>query len=457
MKSSNDDTIVAVGTPVGEGGIGIIRLSGRDSIKLADKIFVSSGSAKPSQFKTHTIHYGHIVGVDEVLLTVMRAPKTYTKEDVVEINCHGGMTALRGVLEILVRYGARIAEPGEFTKRAFLNGRIDLAQAEAVLDIIRAKTDAGLRVSVNQLNGELSREIDLARSTIIDICAELEAAIDFPDEDIEVGTAKGRLKKIKAVRGRLEGLAGTYHDGAILKDGITAVICGRANVGKSSLMNLLLKRDRVIVTHMPGTTRDAIEELVSIKGIPIRLVDTAGIRKQKGAAERAGMDKSRSYVSDADLILCVLDGSRPLNKYDKELLKNADGKCAIIIINKYDLGLAMNIKDIRKISKGVHIIKISCLDKEGIDRLEDEVYNKVWNGGVRSSHGSMLNNIRHKSAIDKAIDALARAEDALKKNLSGELISIDIRESVNSLGEIVGEVYNDDILNVIFSKFCIGK
>jgi len=461
-KRPHTDTIVAVATPAGEGGIGIVRMSGKTAIKLADKVFVSQNKQKPSQFRSHTIHYGRVVSkkkeiVDEALLTVMKAPKTYTREDVVEINCHGGMTALRNVLGLLVSSGARIAEPGEFTKRAFLNGRLDLTQAEAVLDIIRSKTDTGLRVSMSQLNGELSREIGLIRSIIIDVSAEIEAAIDFPDEDIEVKTAKDRLRKIEAVRERLNILAATYHDGAILRDGITAVICGRANVGKSSLMNLLLKRDRVIVTHIPGTTRDAIEELVNIKGIPIRLVDTAGMRRQKNIVEKAGIDKSRSYLSGAGLILCVLDGSQKLKDDDKRLLKSLKGKCAILAVNKCDLKLALDIKKVRQMAKGLDLVKISCLKKEGIDSLEGKVYNKVWSGNVPSSHRFLLNNVRHKNALDKAIECLSRAGNGIKKQLPPEFISIEIRESLSVLGEIVGEIYNDDILNVIFSKFCVGK
>ncbi|GAF70281.1 unnamed protein product, partial [marine sediment metagenome] len=326
-RNFNEDTIVAVSTPIGEGGIGIVRLSGRDAIKIVDRVFASPEKKRPSKFKTHTIRYGYVVDksrsgnkgvrkkiIDEVLLTVMRAPKTYTKEDIVEINCHGGMAPLKKVLEIIVKNGARIAEPGEFTKRAFINGRLDLAQAEAVLDIIRARTDAGLRVSVNQLEGELSREINSARAGIIDVCADVEAAIDFPEEDIESNTRRDWIKKIKMAGRRLKTLADTYHNGTILKNGITAVICGRTNVGKSSLMNLLLKKDRVIVTHVPGTTRDAIEEMANIKGIPVRLVDTAGLRKIHGIVEKEGISKSRFYLSQADLILCILDGSEKLKR-----------------------------------------------------------------------------------------------------------------------------------------------
>ncbi|MCK4649237.1 tRNA uridine-5-carboxymethylaminomethyl(34) synthesis GTPase MnmE, partial [bacterium] len=349
-RNFNDDTIVAVSTPIGEGGIGIVRLSGRDSMRIADRIFLSSDKMKPSRFKTHTVHYGHIVDnsiqktgdrelkkkkdkyvIDEVLLTVMRAPRTYTREDIVEINCHGGITALRKVLALLVKNGARLAEAGEFTKRAFLNGRLDLTQAEAVLDVIKAKTDAALKVSLNQLEGELSKEIKSTRVEIIDILADVEAEIDFTEEDIETGAERDWLKKIKGAKKRLQKLVDTYHDGTILREGITAVICGRPNVGKSSLMNLLLRKNRVIVTHIPGTTRDAIEETANIRGVPIKLVDTAGIREDKDVVEKEGIEKSHQYLSRADLALCMLDGGERLKKEDRNLLKKINSRNAIII------------------------------------------------------------------------------------------------------------------------------
>ena len=311
------DTIVAISTPAGEGGIGIVRLSGPEALKIADSIFRSPGKIRPSRAKSHTLHYGHIYQrspdhgprtpnsvIDQVLLTVMRAPRTYTKEDIVEINCHGGQVACRRIAERVLERGARIAEPGEFTKRAFLNGRLDLSQAEAVLDVIKSKTEEGLRASVGQLEGRLSDEIRAIRGRLLDLCSDVEASIDFPDEDIEAGTRKGWLKAVVSSRKSLEELVRTYHDGMVLKEGLTAVICGRANVGKSSLMNLLLKRDRVIVTHVPGTTRDAIEELVSIKGIPVRLVDTAGIRKQKGLVETQ-VDGQRVQRAQVTAALCT--------------------------------------------------------------------------------------------------------------------------------------------------------
>ncbi|MBU4376740.1 MAG: tRNA uridine-5-carboxymethylaminomethyl(34) synthesis GTPase MnmE, partial [Candidatus Omnitrophica bacterium] len=296
----HEDTIAAVSTPAGEGGIGIVRLSGCSAVKIAREIFILPKGKGLVKFKSRVLNYGYIIDgkkkIDEVLLAVMKAPGTYTREDIVEINCHGGITALRKVLELTLKHGARPAEPGEFTKRAFLKGRLDLSQAEAVLDIIEAKTEAGLRVSLNQLEGELSREVKFARKSIMEICADMEASMDFPEEDITPKTKKAWISGVKDSRRRLEKLLSTYHDGAILKEGIVAVICGRPNVGKSSLLNVLLRKNKAIVTHLPGTTRDPIEEMASIKGIPMRLVDTAGIRKEKGIIEKEGIKRSHLYL-----------------------------------------------------------------------------------------------------------------------------------------------------------------
>ncbi|MBN1871916.1 MAG: tRNA uridine-5-carboxymethylaminomethyl(34) synthesis GTPase MnmE [Candidatus Omnitrophica bacterium] len=466
------DTIAAVSTPLGEGGIGIVRLSGGDSIKIADKIFLSKDGTRPSAFKSHTIHYGRIVRVgardnkkarsnketvDEVLLTVMKAPNTYTREDIVEINCHSGMVAIRKILDIVVRNGARVAEPGEFTKRAFLNGRLDLTQAEAVLDIIKAKTMAGLRVSLNQLSGSLSKEIKAIRDNILNTSAEIETSIDFPEEDIEPSERKSWIKHIGETRERLDKLAKTYYQGAMLKEGVVAVICGRANVGKSSLMNMLLKKDRVIVTHLPGTTRDAIEELININGIPIRLVDTAGFRRRKGLVEKAGMAKSRDYLAKADLIICVIDGAERLTKEDSDLLKDIKDRPMIVVLNKCDLRRLVKMRDIRSIIGTKDIILMSCLDKSGLATLENTIYNKILGGEVYTSDELLLGNIRHKDAVERAACSLRAAEEGINGNAAGECISSDINDAIRSLNEVIGEIYADDILDIIFSKFCIGK
>ncbi len=459
---SNDDTITAISTPIGEGGIGIVRLSGPDAVKIAGKIFVSQDGRRPSKFKSHLLYYGHIVDakrgkIDEVLLTAMKAPRTYTKEDVVEINCHGGIVALRKVLELIVKGGARLAEPGEFTKRAFLNGRLDLSQAEAVLDVIRAKTDAGLRASLNQLEGSLSKEIKLVRKEIMEVCADIEATMDFPEEDITPKTKKAWLHALKDARKKLERLLSTYHDGAILKEGIVAVICGRPNVGKSSLLNLLLRKNKAIVTHIPGTTRDPIEETASIRGVPIRLVDTAGIRKEKDIIEKEGIKRSHLYLSRADLLLWVLDGSEKLKKEDKEIFRRIKGRSIIALINKCDLKVRLDAKNIKESVGPEDVLKISCLNKIGIDKLEEKIYNKVWSGKVHSSDEVLVTSVRHKQAMEEALEALSGAERDISKDLSLEVLASDLRENAYSLAKITGEEYTDDLLNMIFSKFCIGK
>lgn len=458
----SEDTIAALSTPAGEGGIGIIRLSGRDAVKIAAAVFILPNGKRPAKFKSRMLNYGYIIDdkkkrIDEVLLTVMKAPGTYTREDIVEINCHGGITAIRKVLELAFRRGARPAEPGEFTKRAFLNGRLDLSQAEAVLDIIRARTEAGLRVSLNQLEGELSREVKFARKAVMEICADIEASMDFPEEDIAPKTKKAWLSGVKDSRRRLEKLLSTYHDGAILKEGIVTVICGRPNVGKSSLLNALLRKNRAIVTHLPGTTRDPIEETASIRGIPMRLVDTAGIRREKGIIEKEGIKRSRLYLSRADLILCVLDGSEVLKKEDREIMDKINPSNTIAVINKCDLEIRLNARDIAKMVKPQDVVRVSCRTPMGIDKLENRIYNKVWSGKVRTSNEVMVNNIRHKMAIEDAVRCFARAEDSIEKEPSLEFSASDLREGASSLGRITGEEYAEDLLDIIFSKFCVGK
>lgn len=462
MRICADDTIAAISTPIGEGGIGIVRLSGRGAVKIASRIFFSRDGDKPAKFKSHSVHYGYIVNgkkqrVDEVLLTVMKAPRTYTREDTVEINCHGGIVALRKVMELTFKHGARPAEPGEFTKRAFLNGRIDLSQAEAVLDVIRAKTEEGLRVSLDQLEGELSKEIKLARNGIMDMCADIEALMDFPEEDVTKNTITCWLKGIKGSKIKLEKLLDTYHDGAILKEGIVAVICGKPNVGKSSLLNLLLKKNRAIVTHIPGTTRDPIEDIAGIKGIPIRLVDTAGIGQGKGIVEKEGVRRSHMHLSRADLVLCVLDGSEKLTNEDKAILSRIKARSIIVVINKCDLKMKLNREEIKRIAKQEDILNISCLSKIGIDKLENRIYNKIWSGKVHSSDEVMVTNMRHKINIEGAVNALSRAARNLKRRLSIEFLAADLRESAYLLGKITGEEYTEDVLDIIFSRFCIGK
>ena len=459
--AKSEDTIVAVSTPIGEGGIGIVRLSGPEALKIANEIFVSKDGGRPSQYETYTTHYGHIVNdsryIDEVILTVMKAPKSYTKEDIVEINCHGGIQAVRKVLELVVKCGARIAEPGEFTKRAFLNGRVDLAQAEAVLDIVRARTEASLKVAVSQLEGNLSKVITEIRERIIDIASQIEASIDFPDEELEI-IEEGRLiKKAEDVLAELKALIDTSSDGIILREGILATICGKPNTGKSSLMNLLLKRDRVIVTPIPGTTRDAVEEMINLKGIPVRLVDTAGIAKTKDLLEGEGMRKSKGYLELADLVLLVLDAATGIDREDEDIIRLIADRKKLVIINKIDLAKKIDKARIWKIFKEDPIVEISVKEKKNIELLERCILEMIWSGDFDQGEGAIVTNARHKASLDRSYENMLSVKEGLKDGASPELIAVDLKEAIFNLGTIVGKSVSEDILDRIFENFCIGK
>ena len=457
-KDNLTDTIAAISTPIGEGGIGIVRISGDSALNIADKIF-SSSSGKPSTFKTYTIHYGRIVElnkvVDEVILTVMRAPKTYTREDVVEINCHGGIVALRDVLELVLKNGARLASPGEFTKRAFLNGRIDLAQAEAVIDVIRAKTDSALRLGLNQLKGGLSSEINKYRELILDILVQLEAGIDFPEEEISVADLNNLSKKIKEISNSLKNLVDNSKRGRILREGIHLVICGKANVGKSSLLNALLKEERAIVTPLAGTTRDTIEEAIDIKGIPVRIVDTAGILEPRDLVEKKALLRSKKEIAAADLVIILFDGSKKLSKEDSLLMKNLKAKTVIAVINKIDLRQKIERKNILSIFKNV--IDISAKRSKNIVLLEEKIADLAYGGEALNAESVMVGNLRHIQLIRKAQKNIAQASESLDNKLSLEFIAQDIREALGFLDEILGKKFSGDLLDKIFSEFCIGK
>ncbi|MBI4974480.1 MAG: tRNA uridine-5-carboxymethylaminomethyl(34) synthesis GTPase MnmE [Candidatus Omnitrophica bacterium] len=460
-KDNPDGTIAAVSTPIGEGGIGIVRLSGPEALKIANEIFVSKNCGKPSQYETYTTHYGRIVNdsryIDEVLLTVMKAPKSYTKEDIVEINCHGGIQAVRKVLELVVKCGARIAEPGEFTKRAFLNGRIDLAQAEAVLDVVRAKTEASLKVAVSQLEGSVSKVVTEIRERIIDIASQIEASIDFPEEELEI-VEEGRLvKKVEDILAELKALIDTSSDGIILREGILATICGKPNTGKSSLMNLLLKRDRVIVTPIPGTTRDAVEEMINLKGIPVRLVDTAGIAKTEDILEGEGIRKSKGYLELADLVLLVLDAATGIDREDEDIIRLIADRKKLVIINKIDLAKKIDKARIGKIFKEDPIVEISVKEKRNIKLLERRILETVWSGDFNQGEGAIVTNARHKTALDRSYENMLSVKRGLKNVVSPELIAIDLKEAILNLGTIVGKSVSEDILDRIFENFCIGK
>jgi tRNA modification GTPase len=486
---NSEDTITAISTPPGRSGIGIVRLSGRDAIKIADKIFVSPRKKKIRQTSSHKILYGHIVNplnkeiVDEVLVSIMKAPNTYTKDDMIEINCHGGMVPLRRVLELVLNAGARLATPGEFTQRAFLNGRIDLAQAEAVLDVINALTEQGRKAAMTQLRGGLSKKLETLREELIELTAFIEAHIDFPEEDIEALSLLDMKRKALRIRQSLKKLIDSSRYGLILREGLKAAIIGRPNVGKSSLLNALLEHDRAIVTEMPGTTRDVIEEYLNINGIPVKIMDTAGIREVKDIAEKEGVKRSLKAMEDADLVLLVLDGSSALHKTDKELIEKSLSKNIILVINKTDLpqkidwnvGAGLVPAPMKGNLKGSpyeilgrarnettetflkqKIARISAKKGTGIDELKNIVAETVLQGRTESS-ADAVTNIRHVHALEKALSFIESFITAVIKKTSPEFLSVELRDALDAIGEIIGITTPEDILNKIFSSFCIGK
>jgi len=460
-----EDTIAAISTPPGEGGIGIVRISGKDALAIADRVFVCKTRKKPSRSKSFTTHYGWIKDIDEVILTVMRAPKTYTKEDIVEINCHSGIAPLRKTLELVLKEGARLAEPGEFTKRAFLNGRIDLAQAEAVCDIVKSKTEGSLRQAALQLKGKLSDEIRDMSSRILDVLAHLEASLDFPDEDIETDSKKKVLRQLKGLISDTERLYESASYGIIMKEGALAVIAGRPNVGKSSLLNALLKRERAIVTDIPGTTTDTIEETVNIKGVPVRLVDTAGILSPKDAIHKQAVKKAHEYFEAADVVLLVLDASQAFKPKDKVVINAINKKPFITVLNKIDLPkkikapltLSLSPKGRGKKGEGHVPIEISATKGTGLSKLETALAKVVLNGSAPKTDEAIITSARHKEAIRTALDALKDARSTLKQGLSEEFAAQHLKDALDELSTITGESVKDNLLDRIFSEFCIGK
>lgn len=463
--AKSEDTIAAVSTPIGEGGIGIVRLSGPEALEIADEIFISKDGERPSAYKTYTTHYGHIVNgprtkgevIDEVILTVMLAPKTYTKENVVEINCHGGIQAVRKVLEVVVKCGARIAEPGEFTKRAFLNGRIDLTQAEAVLDVVRARTEASLKVAMSQLEGNLSKIVNSILDKIIGIASQIEASIDFPEEGLDITEEGDLVRKVDGLVNELKALIDTSDDGIILREGILATICGKPNTGKSSLMNLLLKRDRVIVTPIPGTTRDAVEETINLKGIPVRLVDTAGIARTQDIIEGEGMRKTKDYLQLADIALLVLDAAAGIDREDEDIIRLLGERKKIVIINKIDLPKKIDSSLIGNMFQQEQVVEISVKEKTNIEVLERRILEMIWSGDFNQGEGAIVTNARHKASLEKAYENMLSVRKALRDGTSPELIAVDLKEAIFNLGLIVGRSVSEDVLDRIFENFCIGK
>ena len=452
-----DKTIAAISTPAGRGGISVIRISGTNAVEIADAVF--SGGIKLADAKSHTVHYGFVKHngetIDEVLTTVMRAPKTFTREDVVEISAHGGTVTAKRVLDALIASGAELAEPGEFTKRAFLNGRIDLSQAEAVIDIINAENDLSRKNAVSQLEGSLSKEIKEIRASLVHLAAAMQVIIDYPDEDLADVTAEDILDTLTICKSRADALLATADSGAIIRDGIRAAIAGKPNVGKSSLLNALARYDRAIVTDVAGTTRDTIEERVDLGGIPLVLIDTAGIRETDDAVEKIGVERSRKSVEEADLVIAVLDGSRAIDSEDLEILDATASAKRIVLINKTDLGGGYT-DEVKKLTGGA-VIEISALTGKGIDAFKDEI-SKMYNlGELERSSGAVITNTRHKSALIKASAALESGINALQADMPTDIASIDINEAIDALGEITGETVSDDIVRDIFHSFCVGK
>jgi tRNA modification GTPase len=451
------DTICAVSTPPGEGGIGIIRVSGRDAVLIASGIFRPRAKSGPPFGISHTLRYGHVVDpatnelVDEALMSVMRAPATYTREDVVEINCHGGMVPLWRTMSLLVAAGARQAEPGEFTKRAFLNGRIDLAQAEAVMDIIRAKTGLALQAANEQLQGGLSSEISILRDRLISIIASVEAGIDFP-EDIEGEAGKTLGEEVSRLLDGIDGLLASASFGRILRDGFATAIVGRPNVGKSSLLNALLRQDRAIVTEVPGTTRDVLEEYLNVDGVPLRILDTAGIRHSRDVVEQEGIRRSLAAMGSADIVLVVLDGSQPLIPEDRLVLDKVNGKNAIVVINKSDLPRKLEAD-----GQPVTRVAVSCRTGAGLEDLRRSIADTVKKGSVASREHAWAVNLRHRTALEQTKESLQRALETITTGLSPEFVAVDLRGALDSLGLIIGATYTEDILKRIFNDFCIGK
>lgn len=463
MANSENDTIAAISTPVGEGGISIIRISGEDAVVVAKRLY--RGSKDLAQVASHTINYGHIVDpdtgaeVDEVMVSVMRAPHTYTCEDVVEINCHGGLLATNRILQLVLSYGARMAEPGEFTKRAFLNGRIDLSQSEAVMDLIRAKTDKSMKVALNQLDGDLSRLIRHLRQDILDVLAQIEVNIDYPEYDaVEEMTTKMLKEKALDIQQRIQALLKTAKQGKVLREGLATAIIGRPNVGKSSLLNTLLHEDKAIVTDVAGTTRDVIEEYVNVDGVPLKLIDTAGIRDTDDTVEKIGVERSKRALDAADLILLLIDSSAPLTAEDCELLTATHGKQRIVILNKTDLPRWVDLDELKKLTDGDALIETSIVKHEGMDQLGQQISKMFFNEGIESSQNNvMVTNARHIGLLHQANAALSDVLKGINAGMPVDLVQIDMTRCWDLLGEITGDSYQDELLDQLFSQFCLGK
>ena len=456
-----EDTIAAVATPLGEGGIAVIRVSGKEAAQISEKVFRSR--TKLTKAATHTVHYGFVVDprtgerIDEVLATVMRAPRSYTAEDVVEISCHGGVLAARLVLNALLDAGARLAEPGEFTKRAFLNGRIDLAQAEAVIDLIRSKSDRAYRAALKQAGGAFSRKVKEMRRTLLETLAHIEVMIDYPEHDVEELTSALIKERCGSVRREAEELLRTAERGRLLREGIATAIVGKPNVGKSSLLNLLSREERAIVTDIPGTTRDVIEQYVTIGGIALRLLDTAGIRDTDDIVERIGVERSREAIASSDLILFVVSGSEPLSDEERALLEELQGRQMILVVNKMDLELKVDLDELARYVPPERTVRLSALRGEGLDRLERLVAELFFEGELETGDLTYVGNSRHVQLLKRAIASLRDAEAGADAGLPVDMVQIDVKGAWEALGELIGEEAGEALIDQIFSQFCLGK
>ena len=455
-----EDTIAAIATPVGEGGVAIIRVSGPDAERIAAGVFARN-AGKNGTLKSNTLYHGTIRDsktdnvLDEVLLAVMRKPRSYTGEDVVEIYCHGGIFLVREILGLVLSQGARQAEPGEFTKRAFLNGKLDLAQAEAVLDLIQARTNKAVELARNQVEGSLSSWVRGLREDLLDILVQVEAAVDFPEEDIELLQGSKLIEKISSLELKIIDIIGTYEWGRLFREGASVCICGRPNVGKSSLLNSLLGEERVIVTPVPGTTRDVIEESINLGGLPAVLWDTAGIRETSDEIETIGVNLSRQHLEKADAVLLVLDGSESLTDEDRALLELNAGKKAIIVVNKNDLPQKLNLVEAAKVAMLAKIVSVSAKTKAGVDELQNSLRELLI--GSNTEAPIVLTNVRHRSALIRSREALSRSVVTVKEHRPPELVAVDLNAAREGLEEVIGVINNEDILERVFSSFCIGK
>ncbi|MFV0314298.1 MAG: tRNA uridine-5-carboxymethylaminomethyl(34) synthesis GTPase MnmE [Anaerotignum sp.] len=460
LKNQLDDIIAAISTPLGSGGIGIVRMSGKGCIALADVLF--SGNKSLLEKNSHTLSFGKIMDhqgevIDEVLVSVMKAPKTYTTEDIVEINCHGGALVTRRVLEVLLNQGARLAEPGEFTKRAFLNGRIDLTQAEAVIDLIHAQTELSTKAALNQLEGRLKTQVRLMREDILDMIASIEAVIDYPEHDVEEETYGNMEQSALKLLNNMEQLLSQADRGKIIREGLETVIVGKPNVGKSSLLNWLLEEERAIVTDIPGTTRDTVEEYINIDGISMKIVDTAGIRETGDIVEKMGVEKSKKYAKKADLVLMMLDASKPLEEEDIEILSFVDGKKTLVLLNKTDLEQQLSLEQLGSYVSGEQIIQISIKENLGFDVLIDGLKELFFDGKTVKAEDAILGNTRHKNALFQAKEAMERCLVTIGTRMPEDFISLDLQDANRALGEITGDVADEEIIDRIFTKFCLGK